>query len=119
MAHRSASDSSFPLNHHGAIYELNDLLNISTSLVHNFDLWHFSSTQFYMQDDHVSTAVIQQKPTHYRKLFKKRFRLNISKYSFGNRVIGNWNSLSVDCVHCKIVNTFKKHLSTALESGAV
>jgi len=56
---------------------------------------------------------------HDQKLFKKRFRLNISKYSFGNRVIGNWNSLSVDCVHCKIVNTFKKHLSTALESGAV
>jgi len=34
----------------------------------------------------------------------RRFRLNISKYSFGNRVIGNWNSLSADCVHCKTVN---------------
>jgi len=45
--------------------------------------------------------------------------LVFSKYSFGNRVIGNWNSLSADCVHCKTVNTFKKHLSPALESGAV
>ena len=34
---------------------------------------------------------------HDQKLFKKRFRLNISKYAFGNRVIDNWNSLSVDC----------------------
>ena len=56
---------------------------------------------------------------HDQKLFKKRFRLNISKHSFRNRVTGNWNSLSADCVHCKIVNTFKKHLSPALESGAV
>jgi len=56
---------------------------------------------------------------HDQKLFKKRFRLNISKYAFGNRVIDNWNSLSVDCVHCKTVNTSKKHLSPALESGAV
>ena len=38
---------------------------------------------------------------HDQKLFKKRFRLNIRKYDFGNRVIDNWNSLSADCVHCK------------------
>jgi len=34
-------------------------------------------------------------------------------------VINNWNSLSADCVYCKTINTFKKHLSPALESGAV
>ena len=28
-----------------------------------------------------------------------------------NRVIDNWNSLSADCVHCKTINTFKKHLA--------
>jgi len=33
--------------------------------------------------------------------------------------IDNWNSLSADCVHCKTVNTYKKHLSPALEWGAV
>jgi len=52
---------------------------------------------------------------HDQKLFKKRFRLNIRKYSFGNRGIDNRNLLSADCVHCKTVNTFKNHLSPALE----
>jgi len=40
--------------------------------------------------------------------------INIKKYA-----VGNWNSPSADCVHCKTINTFKKHLSPALESGAV
>ena len=38
---------------------------------------------------------------HDQELFKKRFRLNISKYSFGNRLIYNWNSLSADCIHLR------------------
>jgi len=29
---------------------------------------------------------------HDQQLFKKRFRLNIRKYAFGNRVTDNWNS---------------------------
>jgi len=53
---------------------------------------------------------------HDHKLFKKRFRLNVRKY---NRVIDNWNLLSVNCVNCSTVNTFKKHLSSELESEAV
>ena len=46
-------------------------------------------------------------------------RLNIKKYAFGNTVIDNQNSLSADCVHCKTINTFKRHLLPALELGAV
>jgi len=38
---------------------------------------------------------------------------------FSNRVIDNWNMLPVSCVNCCTINTFKKHLSTALESEAV
>jgi len=34
-------------------------------------------------------------------------------------VIDNWNSLSAGCIDCNIINTFKKHLSPELESGAV
>jgi len=56
---------------------------------------------------------------HDQKLFKQRFRLNIRKYAFGNKVIDDWNSVSTECVYCKTVNTFKKHLSLTLESGAV
>jgi len=56
---------------------------------------------------------------HDHKLFKKRFRLNVRKYKFSNRVIDNWNLLSANCVKCSTINTFKKHLSSELESEAV
>jgi len=55
---------------------------------------------------------------HDHKLFKKRFKLNVRKYAFSNRVIDNWNLLSASCVRSTI-NTFKKHLSSELESEAV
>jgi len=54
---------------------------------------------------------------HDHKLFKKRFKLR--KYAFLNRVIDNWNLLSASCVNCSTINTFKKHLSSELESEAV
>jgi len=47
---------------------------------------------------------------HDHKLFKERFRLNVRKYSFSNRVIDNWNLLSANCVNCSTINTFKKPL---------
>jgi len=56
---------------------------------------------------------------HDHKLFKKRFRLNVRQYAFSNRVIDNWNLLSTNCVNCSAINTFKKHLSSELESEAV
>jgi len=56
---------------------------------------------------------------HDHKLFKKRFRLNVRKYAFSNRVIDNWNLLSANCVICSTINTFKKHLSSELESEVV
>jgi len=42
-----------------------------------------------------------------QKLFKRRFRLDIRKYTFCSRVIDSWNSLSADCVNCNTINTFK------------
>ena len=50
------------------------------------------------------------------KLFKKRFRLDVRKFVFSNRVINSWNSLPTQCVNCNTVDTFKKYVSTALES---
>jgi len=35
---------------------------------------------------------------HDCKLFKKRFRLDIKKVNFSNRVVDNWNCLSACCV---------------------
>ena len=56
---------------------------------------------------------------HDQKMFKKRFRLNVRKYVFSNRVIDNWNLLPASCVKCSTINTFKKHLSSELESKVV
>ena len=58
---------------------------------------------------------------HDQKLFKKRFRLslNVRKYAFSNGVIDDWNLLPASCINCSTINTFKKHLSSELESEAV
>ena len=47
---------------------------------------------------------------HDRKLVKKRGRLNIRKYSFGLRVVNNWNTLPDWVVNAKDVNDFKGKL---------
>ena len=36
---------------------------------------------------------------HEQKLFKNRFRLDIRKSVFSNRVVNDWNSLSSQCVN--------------------
>jgi len=52
---------------------------------------------------------------HDQKLFKKRYRLDIGKFAFSNRVVDNWNSLSTCYVNSSI-NCFEKYASTELES---
>jgi len=44
---------------------------------------------------------------HEQKLLKKRFRLDIRKFVFSNRVVNDWNSLSSQCVNSCTVNTLK------------
>jgi len=56
---------------------------------------------------------------HERKLFKKRFRLDIRKFTFSNRVIDNWNSLPDCCANADSINCFKRHVSLALEPETV
>jgi len=48
-------------------------------------------------------------------LFKKRFRLDVRKYVFSNRVVYRWNQLPEMCIKCSTVNTLKKHISIELE----
>jgi len=53
---------------------------------------------------------------HDKKLFKRRFRLDVM---YGNmclviRVVNNWNSLPAQCINCCNMNTFKKQCDTGI-----
>jgi len=43
-----------------------------------------------------------------QKLFKKRFRLDLRKYAFSNKVVNSWNMQSAQCVNACTINAFKK-----------
>ena len=45
---------------------------------------------------------------HTRRIFMKRYRLNIRKYSFSQRVIPKWNTLSKAEVQAEKTKDFKK-----------
>ena len=47
---------------------------------------------------------------HNLKLYKKRSRLNISKYFFSNRVVSCWNSLPDYVISADTINSFKNRL---------
>jgi len=52
---------------------------------------------------------------HSKKLFKRRSRLDVRKYVFGNRVTDKWNNLPQCCINCKTLNNFKSHIHKVLE----
>ena len=45
------------------------------------------------------------------KLYKKRVRLEVRRWSFGNRVVERWNFLPEDVVEVETVNGFKGKLN--------
>jgi len=45
----------------------------------------------------------------------RRARLDIRKYTFSNKIVDKWNSLSENSVNCNTVNTFKKCIAMELE----
>ena len=44
---------------------------------------------------------------HNFTLVKKQSRLDVRKFSFSQRTINVWNTLSTECVHASSVNMFK------------
>ena len=59
----------------------------------------------------------ESKRGHTRKLFKRRSRLDIRKYmyTFSNRIVDKWNSLSQDCINYTTIDAFKEHIQKHLE----
>ena len=51
---------------------------------------------------------------HNVTLVKKQSRLDVRKYSFSQRTINVWNTLSTDCVHATSVNVFKNRIDKYL-----
>jgi hypothetical protein len=51
---------------------------------------------------------------HSMKVYEKRFKLDMGKYSFGNRVIDSWNALPDYIVEQGTVNGFKSKLDQYL-----
>ena len=47
-------------------------------------------------------------------LVKKQSRWDVRKYSFSQRTINVWNTLSTDCVHASSVNMSKNKIDTYL-----
>src|SRR2546425_11966052 len=48
--------------------------------------------------------------SHPYKMYKKGFKLNNGKFSFGNRVVNEWNALTEFVVSAPSINEFKKRL---------
>ena len=53
---------------------------------------------------------------HTFKVYKKRFRLDIAKYSFGNRICTRWNGLPHEAVAATSINMFKDRLDNYLRN---
>ena len=51
---------------------------------------------------------------HNFTLVKKQSRLYVRKFSFSQRTINVWNTLSTECVHASSVNMFKNRIDKYL-----
>ena len=51
---------------------------------------------------------------HNLKLYKGRFSLDVGKYSFGNRIVEEWNALPQEAIDCTNVNLFKNRIDPHL-----
>ena len=51
---------------------------------------------------------------HNLTLVKTQSRLDVRKYSFSQRTINVWNTLSTECVHASGVNVFKNKIDQYL-----
>jgi len=57
----------------------------------------------------------QQQQSHSLKLNKKRFRLDVAKLSFSNRVVNNWNILDEEIISGCSLAGYKQELDRHLK----
>ena len=72
-------------------------------------------------DRNILFSVKEERRTrgHGITLAKKRCRLGISKNSFSQRTVNEWNRLSADCVGASKVNMFKNKIDIIPKKGGV
>ena len=56
---------------------------------------------------------------HEINLVKDQCRLDVRKYSFPQRTVNEWYTLSTDCITASSVNMFKNKLDTHISGGRV
>ena len=66
-------------------------------------------------EDYFDTSHVSNTRGHGFKIYKNSFRTNLRKYSFGNRVIADWNSLPAEIVNADNILKFKNLLDHHLE----
>ena len=93
--------------------EVSDIWNrLRSDLVETFKIingkYSIHSEIFFESDD-------GNRRGHSKKLFKRRSRLNLRKFVFGNRVVDYWNGLSDRCVNCSTINDFKSKIKVELK----
>ena len=67
-------------------------------------------------DTNIFVKINEMKITrwHNYTLVKKPIRLDVREYSFSQRTINVWDTLSTDCVHANSVNVFKNRIDKYL-----
>jgi len=53
--------------------------------------------------------------SHNLKMRKDRFRLGVGKFSFGNRIVDEWNCLPQEAIESTSVNMFKNRVDCHLK----
>jgi len=78
-----------------------------TKILNGWD--RFQESNFFRRDE-------SGRRGHTHKLFKTRVRLDVAKFSFGNRICEQWNHLPGDVVSSSSVNIFKGRLDNYLRT---
>ena len=71
-----------------------------------------------MNPEHMFEMAKDNRRGHSLKLYKRRFRLEVGRYKFSNRVCEEWNKLPEEVISVSTLNRFKaqldRHLRTKL-----